>query len=823
MKTLNFKLYRLFIISFLALFAHTSYGQVSQDGGFKYQDYSIASNIYARVRCNYTYDDFDDDGVLNWHTAASLKIVNNSPYDIKIEYEFIYEPERGRYCSNKNSIVEYKVLKAGQSKVFCASGATNSFNPNSTWSFFRRVRKILPTEFKLTWEYEIIQPNQSTAGYDVKRFKSLIRSGQDCYSRKVYSCAINYFEQAYKINPNSQEAETGLVNATAFLADNYFSNKQYGLAIEYFNKVLKLRPTRDYAKRKIQQALEAIDKKKRQKNESETYSSLKVKANSTENTGNYQQALDYYIEMKLIIQNSSYDKAGTTTYVGSMNFINSKIATLEKKIKKQNSVQAQASKNSQSVALQNGTPAQSVTPLTNRTVSSNISRDINKTQSISRLIQEARNAYGAGDTQRSIQLLNQAKSQDPNNSQIDKLLKQSREWEAYKSLSALNVTSANASAYSTELNAINTSLEQYISTELDPTTVALTKTLSSTFSTGDQQLDNLATNLGLALAASSAAKERRLAAERAEREAKRAAEKAKEQKEINSKIKELISRYNDLSCNDILKLSKLWIKSETMSNKDKLMISNLNKLNIDCYNSLSSEDKWWVHERFSEITTNNIEKIVHIKEELNFIPENMYKLIYNKMYSLYNLLDDDDRAKMRNQLTNYYYASIVPNKKNIYRWNYRSLKQNQKELNKVIDKKTLKAIKKNPEAEVDLSFMLKRYDYLRKMREEIALKKRLLNENKKEVEIKISASTGYKGVNKKDDVRIVQCLLNQFKAKNNIKGRLVVDGLYGKNTRAVIIKFQKTHQLEATGLITPDGEELKLLIDKADNVLECKD
>ena len=376
MKTLNFKLYGLFIISFLALFAHKSYGQVSQDGGSNYQEYSIASNIYARVRCNYTYDDFDGDGVLNWHTSASLKIVNNSSYDIKIEYEFIYELEKGRYCSNKNSNVVYKILKAGQSKVFCASGASNSFNPNSTWSFFRRVRKILPTEFKLTWEYEIIQSNKSTAGYDIKRFKSLMRSGLDCYNRKVYSCAINYFEQAYKINPNSQEAEMGLVNATAFLADNYFSNKQYGLAIDYFNKVLKLRPTRDYAKRKIQQALEAIDKKKQQKNESEMYSSLKVKAKSSENTGNYHQALDYYLEMKLLIQNSSYDNAGTTTYVGSMNFINSKIGTLEKKIKKQNSTHAQASKNSQGVALQNGTPSQSIAPLANRTVSQNIGPNI---------------------------------------------------------------------------------------------------------------------------------------------------------------------------------------------------------------------------------------------------------------------------------------------------------------------------------------------------------------------------------------------------------------------------------------------------------------
>lgn len=72
----------------------------------------------------------------------------------------------------------------------------------------------------------------------------------------------------------------------------------------------------------------------------------------------------------------------------------------------------------------------------------------------------------------------------------------------------------------------------------------------------------------------------------------------------------------------------------------------------------------------------------------------------------------------------------------------------------------------------------------------------------------IGSSVGFGCTNAREDVKIVQILLNM----NQVQPPLEVDGLYGKNTDRAIDWFQAKMGLERpSGRVDPEGETLKQL------------
>ena len=67
--------------------------------------------------------------------------------------------------------------------------------------------------------------------------------------------------------------------------------------------------------------------------------------------------------------------------------------------------------------------------------------------------------------------------------------------------------------------------------------------------------------------------------------------------------------------------------------------------------------------------------------------------------------------------------------------------------------------------------------------------------------ISISASVGYKGINRRDDVRAVQGLINAHIKEIAPVAPLVVDGLNGKNTMNAIAAYQR----KVLGVPIPDS------------------
>ena len=76
----------------------------------------------------------------------------------------------------------------------------------------------------------------------------------------------------------------------------------------------------------------------------------------------------------------------------------------------------------------------------------------------------------------------------------------------------------------------------------------------------------------------------------------------------------------------------------------------------------------------------------------------------------------------------------------------------------------------------------------------------------------IMSSVGVDGVNRPQDVGIVQHLLNLSGAKRDIpKQPLEVDGIVGPKTLAAIREFQKKFCKVVDGKISPGGETLRAL------------
>lgn len=73
----------------------------------------------------------------------------------------------------------------------------------------------------------------------------------------------------------------------------------------------------------------------------------------------------------------------------------------------------------------------------------------------------------------------------------------------------------------------------------------------------------------------------------------------------------------------------------------------------------------------------------------------------------------------------------------------------------------------------------------------------------------ISASVGRSGVNKPDNVIVIQILLNRIHATDGGPDpQLDADGLIGPKTQAAIDRFQQQHQLGSDGRIDPGGKML---------------
>jgi hypothetical protein len=80
------------------------------------------------------------------------------------------------------------------------------------------------------------------------------------------------------------------------------------------------------------------------------------------------------------------------------------------------------------------------------------------------------------------------------------------------------------------------------------------------------------------------------------------------------------------------------------------------------------------------------------------------------------------------------------------------------------------------------------------------------------VAIRISASVGEGGVNRRDDVRIIQSALNDIEVEDGGPDPLLaVDGIAGKLTKSAIAKYQLPHIGFADSRVDPDGPTLRAL------------
>ncbi len=81
------------------------------------------------------------------------------------------------------------------------------------------------------------------------------------------------------------------------------------------------------------------------------------------------------------------------------------------------------------------------------------------------------------------------------------------------------------------------------------------------------------------------------------------------------------------------------------------------------------------------------------------------------------------------------------------------------------------------------------------------------------IQVSMSGSVGQGGVNKSDDVILIQRLLNSVPTNNGGPAtKLVVDGLSGTKTIGSITHFQQRHALRADGRIDPGKGTMKKLI-----------
>lgn len=76
---------------------------------------------------------------------------------------------------------------------------------------------------------------------------------------------------------------------------------------------------------------------------------------------------------------------------------------------------------------------------------------------------------------------------------------------------------------------------------------------------------------------------------------------------------------------------------------------------------------------------------------------------------------------------------------------------------------------------------------------------------------RILASVGQNGVNRKQDVGIVQYLLNRAGARTGERPPLAVDGIAGPKTLAAIRKFQQKYLKKSDGRVDPGGETIAML------------
>jgi len=76
----------------------------------------------------------------------------------------------------------------------------------------------------------------------------------------------------------------------------------------------------------------------------------------------------------------------------------------------------------------------------------------------------------------------------------------------------------------------------------------------------------------------------------------------------------------------------------------------------------------------------------------------------------------------------------------------------------------------------------------------------------------IDGSVGTGGANKAENVRLVQRLLNDARAREGGQ-QLKVDGVAGPLTNAAILQYQRAHALEADGRVDRGGRTLKQLVD----------
>ena len=88
----------------------------------------------------------------------------------------------------------------------------------------------------------------------------------------------------------------------------------------------------------------------------------------------------------------------------------------------------------------------------------------------------------------------------------------------------------------------------------------------------------------------------------------------------------------------------------------------------------------------------------------------------------------------------------------------------------------------------------------------------------------ITASVGERGANHPQDVGIVQYLLNRANAKRGIpKTQIDVDGIVGPQTISALKEFQTKFLKTVDGIVTPNGDTLKMLHQIAGNVPRAND
>ena len=757
-----------FFLSFL--FSLTLNSQ-TQDGGYEYYDINVALNVDATIRCNYTYYQ-DIDGNTKWNTVALGIIYNNRDVDIRVDWNFYHRSIRGYQCASAAS--KFFTIKANSKKIVCT---TSGFDPSrSSQTTFRNFDyKIKPQDMKL-----IVTVHGSFGYSDFLAAANKILSKSNI-SYEQCNKAVDFYKAAYKQNPY-HEGLVGKINET----------------ISYCKKV-KLNEDRIAA----------------EENESKLFNRYTNNAKFFQSSKNYEAALEEFKKALAIRPNSNY-------------VINS-IANLEAEIGRQKVAPRtqDGSYIKQTGPISGGNNKAYNKILQQEKSRNNPSEISNENLNQSKLVQLGNQALKEGKLESSLAYYERSQQIKYNEGVaisirgIKGMLNNQSNSLTEKSIQVYEEDnySVNSEQISNETNLINNYLRSYYEQELDPTAVALTKTLNSAFSTGNSELDELGTDLGLTIAAAIQANDRRKEAQRKVWAAERKIKKSKEQKKFNERIEKLLKKFDYLNCSELLDLANLCTESEITDNKGELMKMVLNRIYDQCYMSGTDDDKRWLHSKLSYVADNKSDKIINIVKELRYTPEDHYRSIYDRMYDLFLLIDSDNLLDTKLQLTNYYYAKVLPNKKSISGYRFRWIKKKQiKNVEKNINKKTLKNIKKNPSEIMDFSFLNNSYEIVEKEKVVDPFKAiDQINRNIKE-NLLITASVGYKKDNNKKDVKLVQCLLNQLEGSSP---KLLVDGLYGNKSKNAIIRFQKANQLKETGFLIPEGKGFKLLKQKVEDVTIC--